>query len=224
MKYCSIAVATTGLNPRSNDVLEFSAIIEDTHHLKLLENCPKIQRWIDKEFYRGNPQALASSSHIFTKICELREKKSKRLIISDDLSIHFANLLRPHFTEGSIFKRPITIAGKNFATFDNLFLSRLKNFKNIPLNPRILDPSNFFIDWENDNEPPTFVECKRRCGINPDLPADTMALAWNIIEILRTKYQKISAKNPTQIAEEIFKPIKEMFDEARNPIEKHYLV
>ncbi len=51
MKYVSISIATAGINPRQNDILELSAIIENSKTHLSFKDCPKIQLWIDKENY-----------------------------------------------------------------------------------------------------------------------------------------------------------------------------
>jgi hypothetical protein len=190
MRYVCISTLTTGLDYIKNDILEFAAIIENTETLPTLEELPKIRFWIDKEFYRGSPHALANNNKILQKICELRGKESKRLITPDNVFTKFMNFLRPCFAEDGKFTRPIPVAGRNYATFDRLFLNRLKNWQNIPLDHRIIDPGNFFVRWDKDLTLPTLTECRRRSGLQPQTPTDTMSIAWSVIEVLRTLYSK----------------------------------
>ena len=49
----------------------------------------------------------------------------------------------------------ITAAGKNFATFDKLFLERLPRWKQcIKLRQRVIDPAILYVDWKNDESLP----------------------------------------------------------------------
>lgn len=188
MKYVSISVITTGPSPIKNDILEFSAIVEDTKHQLSFDDTPKMRLWVDKEFYRGHPAALSAQKPIFDKICELRAKSSKRLIVPDEVTMHFTKFLQPHFSEGAKFKKPINVAGVQFGTNAQRFLNKFPNFINIPIHPNILELGNFFINWEQDKRPPSFLECKKQCGLPETSELDTLHLAWDVILMLRNKY------------------------------------
>jgi DNA polymerase III epsilon subunit-like protein len=59
----------------------------------------------------------------------------------------------------------ITCAGKNFGTFDKLFLEKLPRWKQVfRIRQRILDPSVLFVDWKNDESLPGLSDCKKRAG------------------------------------------------------------
>jgi hypothetical protein len=56
--------------------------------------------------------------------------------------------------------KPITInvAGKNFATFDKLFLQELPWWqKLIKIRQRVLDPAILMVDWKNDTSLPNLL-------------------------------------------------------------------
>lgn len=74
MKYISIDIETTGLNPETCDVLEVGAYLEDTTNPLPREELPFWHRYIWKENYRGEPFALAMNVNIFKKILEQRKK------------------------------------------------------------------------------------------------------------------------------------------------------
>ena len=65
--------------------------------------------------------------------------------------------------------KPITlnVAGKNFGTFDKLFLQELPWWqKLIRTRQRVLDPAILMVDWNNDKSLPNLTTCKERAGVN----------------------------------------------------------
>lgn len=83
----------------------------------------------------------------------------------------------------------ITAAGKNFATFDKLFLERLPRWKQlIKIRQRILDPSILFVDWKNDESLPGLSLCKKRAGFDEHVSHNALEDAWDVVELLRKEY------------------------------------
>lgn len=88
----------------------------------------------------------------------------------------------------------ITVAGKNFATFDKMFLERLPRWKQVfNIRQRIIDPSILFTDWESDESLPSLLQCKQRAGIKGEVTHNAVEDAMDVIKILRTQY--INPKN-----------------------------
>jgi hypothetical protein len=87
--------------------------------------------------------------------------------------------------------KPITInvAGKNFSTFDKLFLEELPWWKKlIRTRSRVIDPSVLFVDWSNDNALPSLTKCKERANIEGIVTHNALEDAWDVIELLRKHY------------------------------------
>lgn len=83
----------------------------------------------------------------------------------------------------------INVAGKNFATFDKLFLEKLTWFKKlIRIRQRVIDPAVLFCDWVNDDSLPNLQQCKNRSNIEGVVTHDALEDAWDVIQLLRTKY------------------------------------
>jgi hypothetical protein len=83
----------------------------------------------------------------------------------------------------------ITVAGKNFATFDKHFLEKLPRWKQvIRIKQRILDPAILYVDWKNDSSLPSLGECKQRAKIDGIVTHNALEDAWDVIELLRKKY------------------------------------
>jgi hypothetical protein len=87
--------------------------------------------------------------------------------------------------------KPITInvAGKNFGTFDKLFLNELPWWqKLIRTRQRVLDPAILCVDWKNDTSLPSLTQCKEKLGIEGVVTHNALDDAWDVIEILRKFY------------------------------------
>lgn len=87
--------------------------------------------------------------------------------------------------------KPITInvAGKNFGTFDKLFLQQLPWWqKLIKTRQRVLDPAILCVDWKNDESLPNLTQCKERMGVEGIVTHNALEDAWDVVEILRKFY------------------------------------
>jgi len=83
----------------------------------------------------------------------------------------------------------ITVAGKNFGTFDKLFLEKLPRWKQlIRTRSRLIDPSVLFVDWKNDNDLPSLNTCKERAGISGNVSHVAIDDAWDVIQLMRNYY------------------------------------
>jgi oligoribonuclease len=87
--------------------------------------------------------------------------------------------------------KPITlnVAGKNFGTFDKLFLQELPWWqKLIRTRQRVLDPAILMVDWKKDISLPNLTTCKERAGIEGVVTHNALEDAWDVIEVLRKFY------------------------------------
>lgn len=86
-------------------------------------------------------------------------------------------------------KAVITVAGKNFASFDKIFLQKLPRWKQlIHTRSRVIDPSIYFTDWNLDTAPPGLSLCKARAGLSSHVTHDALEDAWDVILLLRKTY------------------------------------
>lgn len=68
-------------------------------------------------------------------------------------------------------------------------LEKLPWFKKlIKIRQRIIDPAILFCDWKNDETLPNLQECKNRGKIGGVVTHNALEDAWDVIELLRTKY------------------------------------
>jgi hypothetical protein len=83
----------------------------------------------------------------------------------------------------------INVAGKNFASFDKLFLERLPRWQQvIRIRQRIIDPSVMFTNWNDDETLPNLQTCKERAKIEGVVTHNALEDAWDVIQLLRTQY------------------------------------
>lgn len=190
MRYISIDIETLGLDPLSHSTIQFGAVIEDTKNILPLNELPRFECLISHRDYHGTPFAMAMHHELFKELAQ--GKLSTKLIVEHSkVAEEFAKFLKDNSVEknGGCYK--INVAGKNFATFDKLFLEQLPDWKkHIQITQRILDPAILFWDPLTDETLPNLEECKRRAGLSTTKVAHTAVEdALDVIELLRTKYK-----------------------------------
>lgn len=203
MRYVSIDIETTGLDPNENQMIEFGAIIEDSNNPKSYEDSKKYRRIIlaeDAKYLYNSYAAKINAALIeliadieggikpidFVNNANLTETAFYSSILVSDFKLW---LMTNGFKENSKGTIQIVAAGKNFASFDNQFIKLLNpESYGLKINYKAIDPATSFIDWENDLEPPSSDECLKRAGIIAETKHEALADAWNVIQLLRTQY------------------------------------
>jgi hypothetical protein len=208
MIYISIDIETSGLNPDMNNVLSIGAIIEDTTKKLPYEELPKFNAIVLQNSIQGSPRAITMNSNIISMMGEYLEGKDEvRELLNNNSGYKFYTedevvkefyyfLINNGYGDGFIpvingQTKPITInvAGKNFGTFDKLFLEELPWWKKlIRTRSRIIDPSILFVDWSNDEAIPSLTKCKERANIEGIVTHNALEDAWDVIELLRKNY------------------------------------
>lgn len=87
--------------------------------------------------------------------------------------------------------KPISIncAGKNFGTFDKVFLEKLPRWQQaIRIRQRIIDPSILYVNWTKDAEVPGLGKCKERAGFDKVVTHNAVEDAWDVVQLLRKHY------------------------------------
>jgi len=77
MKYLSIDLETTGLDPVKYQILTFSAILEDTTTKLEFEKCPKLNIYILRDEIVGSPFAINMNSKIIASISRFQGFKTE---------------------------------------------------------------------------------------------------------------------------------------------------
>jgi hypothetical protein len=205
MKYLSIDIETTGLNPLICDVLEIGAFLEDTENPAGRENLPAFHTYLWRDVYRGEPFALAMNAHIFQKMLELRKTENVdngnyetcTLVKPEEVWCKFNAWLYHHrglWDEKAFINHPPTlvVAGKNVAGFDLPFLKQLPGAGLMPkFHHRVIDPGMMYFDPRNDQVPPDLKECKKRARLPDHVSHEALDDAWDVIQLVREKFPLI---------------------------------
>jgi len=207
MRYVSIDLETSGLDPEKNQILEFGAILEDTDKCLGFDEIPKFSCIIEHKEIVGQPIALNMNVRIINILSSLwMAKKEDRAAIrkkfniigKDELVSNFLNWLAPYFAtkENSCedlqlysYDFVLNIAGKNYASFDGRFLEKIPVWKEmVKYSHKIIDPATLYVDWNKDENLPSLDECLKRAGIEKTVTHTAVEDAWDVIQVLRKKY------------------------------------
>lgn len=110
-----------------------------------------------------------------------------------EATILFLAWLKAH----GIDPKGVQAAGKNFASFDARFLSRLPNFdKAIKFRHRILDPAILFWRPLEDERLPDSKTCYERAGINSKVAHTAVEDALAVVRLVRTGVKRLPGMNP----------------------------
>lgn len=179
MKYVSIDIETTGLDPDSCQVLEIGAVCDDTD--KLLTEAPQWSTLVMPRnmFVAGELIGIVMNAELLK---ELMHAQKVGLGYETTLSAipALTTFIQQHCTG------KITIAGKNFANFDLQFLSRMPGWAGIKHSHRFLDPGSMFVN-SRDNVMPDTAECLRRIGAAPLVKHRALDDAYDVCRLIRAK-------------------------------------
>jgi DNA polymerase III epsilon subunit-like protein len=225
MKYISLDVETTGLDPERCQILSIGAIIEDTKNPLPFDDIPKFHCAILHNEITGSPFAINMNRKIVEGISSYQNAKDQGYkdfiehsrgmkffpqeevvkefyyFLYDNGLVREEDLNKSNYFEGRNGKmypmitsnvKPVSVnfAGKNFATFDKLFLERLPRWKQV-IRPRqrVIDPAILFVDWNLDETLPGLALCKERAKVDGIVTHDALEDAWDVIQILRSFYK-----------------------------------
>lgn len=227
MKYVSIDIETSGLDPEKNDILSIAAIIEDTENKLPFLELPKFNAIVLQNEITGSPRAIGMNASIIDTMgryleADIKTKSAIELAQTgiygggykfytiDEVAKEFYHFLEENgygdgFNTQNLIEikdgkhrpmingntKPITInvAGKNFGTFDKLFLQQLPWWqKLIRIRQRVLDPAILCVDWKQDESLPSLSQCKTKLGLDAFVTHNALDDAWDVIEILRKFY------------------------------------
>lgn len=201
MKYVSIDTETTGLNIETCDIIEFGAVVEDTKDIRPLDELPRFHTYIlpprKDSIFQGEPFALSMHSEIFKRIAERR--KGYNYIEPHKLGYNFRNwLIDVNVISNSKTIDPITVAGKNFASFDLQFLKKLPDFKSlVRFHHRSLDPAILFWKPLEDSRVPNLEACLKRAGIQKPVLHTAIEDALLVIELFRKFFSFVQKEHST---------------------------
>lgn len=189
MKYLSLDLETTCLQPSPKHILQVSMVVEDTLKREVpVTQLPHFTCFVKHNRIEGEAYALGMNAWILDLISGRDKNQTSPYPIYAapdpspqgtwvDMAQRFLN---EHFGNNKI-----TVAGKNVAGFDIPFLpiNISRNFRH-----RVLDPGSLFVNWMEDEYPPDFAKCKQRAGIDTPVAHDAREDAMDVIRCLRMFY------------------------------------
>jgi len=178
MKYVSIDIETTGLDPDICQVLELGAVIEDWE--RPVAQLPVFRRVLIRKEICGEPVALAMNAGLLKLIAGRQDPPDSCL--PAELGRQFAAWLTLHGVD-PLHVQP---AGKNFANFDAQFLKRLTRFnEHVHFKHRTLDPAMLFWNLSTDETLPDSKTCMERAGIDGEVAHTAVEDALSVVRMIR---------------------------------------
>lgn len=195
MKYVSIDIETTGLDPNKHDIVEFAAVLDATEYSIPVEQLPFFRAVIVTDNYNVSPYCGHLHFDLWKEICVVDKTRmadeghylgsymhvETHYTKPEYLIMLFVEWLEKHGIEGRI--NPV---GKNFGAFDLHFLNRLEGAKDLPLKHRTLDPGCMYAT-ATDEQIPSLEECLKRAGRTPDALHTALGDARDVVRLIRHK-------------------------------------
>jgi len=182
MKYVSIDLETTGLDPETCDIIEIGAVIDDLSDPSIKAWLPQFHAYVVKENYQGEPYALSMHPEIFKRIATRAE--GYQYLAPEEVGKAFFEFLKENGLEGTI-----TAAGKNFASFDAKFLKKLPEFEEwVKIRHRVIDPAMLYWKPEEDGTTlPGTSKCMERAGLSGVVAHTALEDALVVVDLIRRK-------------------------------------
>lgn len=199
MRFVSIDIETTGLDPDTCQVLEIGAVINDPG--VRLEKLPTFRFRIRREVYTGEPWALSMHRDLFKDLATKKRNTDSGFCthhLNDDwygLGCEFQSYFAEWLLMCDIDPTKFVAAGKNFASFDAPFLKKLRTpgAKLIRWQHRILDPGSMYVRPDDSVIPDTDECCKRAGLYSIDIPGDkhtSIHDALVVIALIRNHWEQ----------------------------------
>lgn len=195
MIYCSIDIETTGLDPKTCDIIQFAAVIDDLSNPKPLHELPNFQAYFLKKTYKGQPFAISMHQQIFKEIAEAQKLNLEQNEFGDRfMQIENLPIALECFLDRNGFefetkskKFQLTVAGKNVAMFDLPFLNKkIKDWGCISFKHRVLDPASLYYE-KGDKALPDMKLCMERAGIKENVAHTALEDAMMVVRLIRNK-------------------------------------
>jgi len=203
MKYVSIDIETTGLDPKHNDILEFAAVYDDLREDVEVDKLPTYHAYVYREddLYRGSAYALALN-HKILSILAGRGKSGYGIHNyqnSEGLLFSFFNWLdkvnypdpaNSHMVGEDLYLC-ITPAGKNFASFDKRFLEEQCVMpKQLRFSHRVFDPGVLYFRLGEDDMLPDSKVCMKRAGLSGEVAHTALEDAKMVVRLIRHRFKE----------------------------------
>jgi oligoribonuclease len=181
MKYVSIDLETTGLNPERCQILSVGMVIEDTDEVLPIEELPRLEIRIIWDHISGGIFAINLNKVLIYKILNETVEEDVIYCKIDELEHRMYDFLRANIPDTQRYN----VAGKNFNGFDIRFLNKVLKYDYFRFGRRVIDPAILHVDWLNDKSLPSLGEIKERAGIEGVVTHNAVDDAIDVIEAMR---------------------------------------
>ena len=207
MRYISIDIETTGLDPAKHDVVEVAAVIDDLNVQAPLDELPTFHCYVlsHSGVYQTDPYCAFLHQAIFNKIAKNGRYPDKegKFVFRDSVADKFETWLLANgfgkagdtniagVRNGVIIKElpKFTPAGKNFGSFDLQFLKRMGfTHDRFRIHHRAIDPAMLYFDPRRDTELPNLQACMDRAGILDTVDHTGLGDALQVVKLIRHKF------------------------------------
>ncbi len=194
MRYLSLDLETSGSDPLRHQVLELAAVVEDTRRSTAtpLAELPAFRRALRYPEIVGTPGALALNARLLAELADNTRLDAPDICRPEEVLLQLREfLLANGFRPDKKDRVSVTLAGKNVATFDLLFLRQLPGWGTlVKAEPATLDPAAFYLNWHKDSRLPTMLICQARAGdAEPHVAHEALADALEVVRLLRPFYE-----------------------------------
>lgn len=205
--YVSIDIETLGLDPKNHDLIEVGAVFDDLK--SPIEKLPRFQRYLIHPVYRGEPRAMVMNAKALERIAsrDINYCFSTPSQIMDSLY----RWIEEEAESRCIEYKEIIIAGKNFAKFDETFLSLLPGWDATVFHRRFLDPTCLYFNPLVDDYPPNLDACLKRAGMAKTVTHEATDDALDVIRVLRHKWGLPTGAESTSTAKEVAEALTDQF-------------
>lgn len=214
MKYVSIDIETTGLDPLVNDIVEVGAVIDDLMEQAPVESLPTFHCYVVKDTYSTDAYCAFLHQAIFDRIARRKEAsvaERYQFLTEREVMPRFVEWLldngfgktvgdlrplgvkdgRTDYVKVPIEKPRFVAAGKNFGSFDLQFLNKRLHFsEHVRCLHRSIDPAMLYFNPVQDTEPPNLQKCLDRAGVDETVDHTGLADALSVVKLIRAKYPK----------------------------------
>jgi len=172
MFYLSIDTETTGLDPKTCQLLEFSAVVEQSHNIRPLDELPRFNAMFKHATITGDQYALNLNANL---IHNIKEGNGNIYTLADAGEYDrfyddFHKFLNTYYFVEENKQKSVLLAGKNVIAFDIPFINKtLMLFAKNVIYPyqvkvmhRAIDPAILYTNFAKDVALPSSDECIRR--------------------------------------------------------------
>lgn len=182
MKYVSIDIETSGLDPEEHQILEIGAVVDNLEDQKAVEELPQFHRYLRYDQIYLDPSLGKMHQNLLADISTADNIQCQH---PRHVASYLIEWLSNHFNQRSYMPPKIRVAGKNFLSFDLKFLKKLPGFY-LPLDYRILDPGILYLE-KTDKRVPSLDQCIERAGLKPTDHHRALGDAIDVVRLIRHK-------------------------------------